>query len=276
MAPPVRAVLAVDLLQHVTQVAHCAVVGAEVKPKPAPCFILRPTDRPRIDLNTNVAHSWTHPGIWCYLASPGIRRDGTLAASEESDVFLDVVANPFQDPFEHPFRVVCQAMEANGHTTSVPHEDQKRPGTTRSERRQKRLLGLEFGRFSLVSGCPGNGGRRTHNPKVAGSNPAPATKSPGQRLADQGFYRSGRGLLTGFYLFVHRLHQGFCPTYDLRVSRGGGSNVVVASVCMRGFRGRPRAILSSCPVPELHTGDRVRRPQVVLAGHTHPGCPAWG
>ena len=28
-----------------------------------------------------------------------------------------------------------------------------------------------------------------HNPKVAGSNPAPATKSPGRRLVGQGFYR---------------------------------------------------------------------------------------
>jgi hypothetical protein len=30
---------------------------------------------------------------------------------------------------------------------------------------------------------------RSHNAKVAGSNPAPATKSPGQRTADRGFYR---------------------------------------------------------------------------------------
>ena len=39
-----------------------------------------------------------------------------------------------------------------------------------------------------------------HNPKVAGSNPAPATKSPGQRNAGQGFSRvcgSSTGPSTG-------------------------------------------------------------------------------
>ncbi len=37
---------------------------------------------------------------------------------------------------------------------------------------------------------PGQRALQTHNPKVAGSNPAPATESPGQRAADRGFYRS--------------------------------------------------------------------------------------
>jgi hypothetical protein len=39
--------------------------------------------------------------------------------------------------------------------------------------------------------------------------------------------------------FSHRLYQGFWPTYDLRVSRGGGSNVAVASVCMAGYGTHP-------------------------------------
>ncbi len=95
-------------------------------------------------------------------------------------------------PFRVPFRPIDRGPHNARHTTSVPHEDQKRPGTTRNDRNQNRLLRLDFGRFSLVSGYPRNGRRRTHNPKVAGSNPAPATESPGQRTANQGFYRSRR------------------------------------------------------------------------------------
>jgi hypothetical protein len=48
-------------------------------------------------------------------------------------------------------------------------------------------------------------GASPHNPKVAGSNPAPATKSPGQCNAGQGFYRSPAPFYRGFYRFFYRL-----------------------------------------------------------------------
>jgi hypothetical protein len=57
--------------------------------------------------------------------------------------------------------------------------------------------------------------RRAHNPKVAGSNPAPATKSPGQRVADQGFYRVRRF----FYRVFYRRFLGGCYLMSLS-SRG--------------------------------------------------------
>ena len=47
---------------------------------------------------------------------------------------------------------------ATSRPTPIPHsyhsEDQKRPGTTRNDRWQNRLLRLGLGRFSLVSGHP--------------------------------------------------------------------------------------------------------------------------
>ena len=72
--------------------------------------------------------------------------------------------------------------------------------------------------------CPGqrNHPESAHNPKVAGSNPAPATESPGQRLADEGFYRH----LTLFYRRFHRLLY--------RLPASSLSKVLAASDCMPG------------------------------------------
>ena len=64
---------------------------------------------------------------------------------------------PCRGPFRPPFRDGEASRQPDGHPTSIPQDDQKRPGTTRTDRKQKRLLGLGFGRFSLVSGHLRNG-----------------------------------------------------------------------------------------------------------------------
>ena len=56
------------------------------------------------------------------------------------------------DTFEFPFDPSIVARTDARRTTSVPQEDQKRPGTTRNDQWHKRLLRLGFGRFSLVTG----------------------------------------------------------------------------------------------------------------------------
>ena len=61
------------------------------------------------------------------------------------------------NPFDNPFDRSTQRADLVHDPTSVPQEDQKRPGTTRNDRGQNRLLRLGFGRFSLVSGHPRTG-----------------------------------------------------------------------------------------------------------------------
>ena len=86
---------------------------------------------------------------------------------------------------------------------SIPHPYHRR---TRNVREQPETTGgrnacygwLSAG-FPWSAGTPEMGGARPHNPKVAGSNPAPATESPGQRPADQGFYRLGAFFYRPFY-----------------------------------------------------------------------------
>jgi hypothetical protein len=57
-----------------------------------------------------------------------------------------------KNPFENPFEIVWQRSGGILHPTSIPQEDQRRPATTRADRKHTRLLRLGFGRFSLVSG----------------------------------------------------------------------------------------------------------------------------
>jgi len=44
--------------------------------------------------------------------------------------------NPFENPFETPFEIVWQRSGGILHPTSIPQEDQKRPATTRADRKQ--------------------------------------------------------------------------------------------------------------------------------------------
>ena len=104
----------------------------------------------------------------------------------------------------------------------------------------------------LTIGDPSDAGwsslvaRRAHNPKVAGSNPAPATnEGPGQRTADRGFYRLPALFYRHFHRFFYRLlaatfsktraasvHDGHCGSGRcLTLSgRGSGTWATVASV----------------------------------------------
>jgi hypothetical protein len=69
-----------------------------------------------------------------------------------------------------------------------------------------------------------DGLRMTHNPKVAGSNPAPATICPGQRIAGRGFYRVAA-------VFSRRFNRAD-PVEGVGATRS--SKTRAASACMPG------------------------------------------
>ena len=95
-----------------------------------------------------------------------------------------------------------------------------------------------FRAFRLVSQHPGS-----HNPKVAGSYPAPATESPGQRTAGQGFYRVMRFFYrrSGWLLFDELLEGaggfGLHPGEHMLVGVDGEGGVRVTQPLRHDFDG---------------------------------------
>jgi len=99
----------------------------------------------------------------------------------------------FRGPFDNPF-----GARAQGWTSfAIPHPYHRR---TRNNRGQPETTGDRIACYGWVSagfswsaGTSEMGGARPHNPKVAGSNPAPAT--PGKPRHRLGFStpKSGRG-----------------------------------------------------------------------------------
>ncbi len=168
-----------------------------------------------------------------------------ISGGEITQTVNPLVSNP------SPFRPVAQEQPQSA---PLPRESRKRPkmlriagtetlSSARAVGRRRALLQFGFcwvrpAEPTIDAGWSSLVARRAHNPKVAGSNPAPATESPGQRPADRGFYRqavffsrvSTVSSTVSTRAFVAPVTFGFFVVGAL----GGGT----ASICMPG---RPRS-----------------------------------